>query len=188
MKKKKERLTYVPGIIAVDTFSKLCSIVILTGGKTTVSVATGLFEALTNMGCYEDGHHLPETIYSDNEPALTSKDMQKWFTDNKIRHITTQGHAPVAERTIRTIKAINDARRKGPANKDRNWQDVLQESVKAYNDVHVHRTTEMTPVNAVLPVNQDIVKNNLEDKRVSTRIYPELNVGDSVRLYHTKMS
>ena len=151
-----------------------------------MSVATGLFEALTNMGCYEDGHHLPDTIYSDNEPALTSKDMQKWFTDNKIRHLTTQGHAPVAERTIRTIKAINDARRKGPANKDRPWQTVLQESVKAYNDVHVHRAIEMTPVNAVLPANKDIVKNNLEDKRVSTRIYPELNVGDSVRLYHKK--
>ena len=49
-KKKKPKLTYVPGLIAVDTFSKYCSIVILTGGKTTVSVATGLFEALTNMG------------------------------------------------------------------------------------------------------------------------------------------
>ena len=44
----------------------------------------------------------------------------------------------------------------------------------------------MTPVNAVLPVNRDDVKENLEEKRVSTRIYPELNVGDSVRLYHKK--
>ena len=106
--------------------------------------------------------------------------MQQWFTDNKIRHITTQGHAPVAERTIRTIKAINDARRKAPANKDRDWQVVLQESVKSYNDVHSHRATEMTPDKARKPENEDIVKKNLEEKRVTTRIYPELNVGDSV--------
>ena len=60
-----------------DTFSKYCVIVILTGGKTTVSVATGLMEALTLMGCYNAGNHLPEAIYSDNEPALTSKAMQE---------------------------------------------------------------------------------------------------------------
>ena len=116
---------YIPGLIMVDTFSKYCVIVILLGGKTTVSVATGLMEALTLMGCYEDSGHLPETIYSDNEPALTSKAMQAWFVEKGIRHLTTQGHAPVAERTIRTIKAINDARKKGPANKDRDWQEVL---------------------------------------------------------------
>ena len=101
-------------------------------------MAAGLTEALNVMGCYKDGNHLPETIYSDNEPALPSKDMQKWFTKKGIRHLTTQGHAPVAERTIRAIKAINDAHKKGPANKDRDWKEVLQESVKVYNDVHLH--------------------------------------------------
>ena len=123
------RKKYMPGLIMVDTFSKYCAIVILLGGKTTVSVATGLMEALNKMGCYKDDNHLPETIYSDNEPALTSKAMQEWFVEKGIRHLTTQGHAPVAERTIRTIKAINDARKKGPANKVRDWKEVLQESV-----------------------------------------------------------
>ena len=152
-----------------DTFSKYCVIVILPAGKTTGSVAAGLMEALNLMGCYEAGHHVPETIYSDNEPALTSKAMQEWFVEKGIRHLTTQGHAPVAERTIRTIKAINDARKKGPANKDRDWQEVLQESVKAYNDVRSHRAIKMTPEKARLPANTDEVKHNLEEKRVSTR-------------------
>ena len=143
-------------------------------------------EALNKMECYKDGKHLPETIYSDNEPALTSKAMQAWFVEKGIRHLTTQGHAPVAERTIRTIKAINDARKKAPANKDRDWQEVLQESVKAYDDVHSHRATEMTPENARLPANTDQVKQNLEEKRVSTRKYPNIIVGDNVRLYHKK--
>ena len=170
----------------VDTFSKYCVIVILPAGKTTGSVAAGLMEALNKMECYKDGNHLPETIYSDNEPALTSKAMQAWFVEKGIRHLTTQGHAPVAERTIRTIKAINDARKKGPANKDRDWKEVLQESVKAYNDVHSHRAIEMTPEKARLPVNTDEVKQNLEEKRVSTRKYPNIIVGDNVRLYHKK--
>ena len=113
-KKPKPKLKYVPGLIMVDTFSKYCVIVILPAGKTTASVAAGLMEALNLMGCYEAGNHIPETIYSDNEPALTSKAMQAWFVEKGIRHLTTQGHAPVAERTIRTIKAINDARKKGP--------------------------------------------------------------------------
>ena len=72
----------------VDTFSKYCAIVILLGGKTTVSVATGLMEALNKMGCYKDGNHFPETIYSDNEPALTSKAMQEWFVEKRIRPVS----------------------------------------------------------------------------------------------------
>ena len=63
---------------------------------------------------------------------------------------------------------------------------MLQESVKSYNDVHSHMAMEMTPDKARKPENEDPVKKNLEEKRVTTRIYPELNVGDSVRLYHKK--
>ena len=44
----------------------------------------------------------------------------------------------------------------------------------------------MTPTTAKLPENTDIVKQNLEEKRVSTRKYPKLEVGDNVRLYHKK--
>ena len=58
--------------------------------------------------------------------------------------------------------------------------------MKAYNNVHSHRATEMTPAKAELPENTDIVKQNLEEKRVSTRKYPNIIVGDSVRLYHKK--
>ena len=85
-----------------------------------------------------------------------------------------------------TFKAINDARKKGAANKDRDWKEVLQESVKAYNDVHSHRAIEMTPEKARLPANTDELKQNLEGTRVSKRKYPKLEVGDSVRLYHKK--
>ena len=44
----------------------------------------------------------PETIYSDNERAFVSNERPKYF--NHLRHIATLRHAPVAERSIRTIK------------------------------------------------------------------------------------
>ena len=139
------------------------------------------------MGCYQAGNHLPETIYSDNEPALTSKGMQERFEEKGIRHLTTQGHAPLADRTIRMIKAINDARKKGPANKNRD-RTCYRTPLKAYNDVHLHRAIEMTPEKARLPASTDEGKNHLEEKRVSTRKYPNIIVGDNVRLYHKQIN
>ena len=48
----------------------------------------------------------PQSIYSDDEGAFVSNIVQNYFKDNNIRHIVTRTHAPVAERTIRTIKKM----------------------------------------------------------------------------------
>ena len=66
------------------------------------------------------------------------------------------------------------------------WKVILWESVKAYNEVHVHRATAMTPEKAKEPDNTDIVRQNLAEKRVATHRYPKLDVVDSARLYHKK--
>ena len=65
---------------------------------------------------------------------------------------------------------------------------MLQESVQSYNDVRSHRAIEMTPEKVRLPANTDEVKRNVEEKRVSTRKYPNIIVGDNVRLYHKKIN
>ena len=46
----------------------------------------------------------PITDYSNNEQAFVSNISQSYIKDNNIRQITTLGHAPFAERQIRTIK------------------------------------------------------------------------------------
>ena len=46
----------------------------------------------------------PESIYSDDEGAFNSKLLQDYFKEHNINHIVTRGHAPYAERGIRTIK------------------------------------------------------------------------------------
>ena len=138
------------------------------------------------MSCRPAGEkqRLPKTIYSDSESALTSKEIQDWFKETNIIHITTQGHAPVAERTIRTIKALYENRKKHNQGNN-NWKVIIQDSVNAYND-HIHSATGMTPVEAEKPEDQDEVKEHLEGKRVSTRRYPRLYIGDHVRLYRKK--
>ena len=44
----------------------------------------------------------------------------------------------------------------------------------------------MTPKDAMKPSNQLQVKANLEMKRKHTRIYPNINVGDYVKVYNKK--
>ena len=74
----------------------------------TEHIGAGLLEAFKEMGCSdkETEGHLPKTIYSDNEGGLVWKDMHNLFKEKGIRHLTTTGHAPVAERTIKAIKAL----------------------------------------------------------------------------------
>ena len=76
----------------------------------------------------------------------------------------------MAERTIRTIKAFYEERKKH--NPDKDWKKILEEAVKSYNEVHVHSATEMTPEKS--------------QTRVITRRYPKLVIGSKVRLFHKK--
>ena len=45
-------------------------------------------------------HHKPETLMSDNEGAFISNEVQRYFKEQDIEHITTLGHANFAEREI----------------------------------------------------------------------------------------
>ena len=165
---KSSKKKYLPALIMVDTFSKYATVVLLPSGKKDApAIAAGMMEGFGNMG------GKPDTIYSDNEGGLASKDAQQFFRDEKIRHLVTRGHAPVAERTIRTIKAMLYARMDASHGKD--WRDLLMQSVKSYNEAHVHRATDTTPVEATQPENQTEVKQHLENTRVSTRKYPILS-------------
>ena len=87
------------GLLLFDTFSKYTTVVPL-HGKTTDEVLDSLKEGIRQM------HGKPKVIYSDNEPAFSSTAIQTYLKDNNIKHIITLGHAPVAERQIRTINKI----------------------------------------------------------------------------------
>ena len=101
----------------------------------------------------------------------------------------TRSHAAVAERTIRTVKAMIDNRiesAKKRDNQDKRWIDVLYPVLITYNQKNKHSATKMTPKEAMKPSNHLQVKANLELTRKHTRKYPEITVGDYVKIYNKK--
>ena len=55
-----------------------------------------------------------------------------------------------------------------------------------YNEQMVHSATGLTPVDAKKEEHEFFAKTNLEVKRISNRKYPDLGLGDFVRLYKKK--
>ena len=102
-------------LLLVDIFTKYCAVIPLKTNKIH-DVAIAIEKGIEKM------NGKPKTIYSDNEGAFVSNEIQKYFKDNNIRHITTLSHAPVAERTIRTIKAMIYKR---VEKTDEKWHEVL---------------------------------------------------------------
>ena len=125
----------------------------------------------------------PETIYSDNEGAFVSNEIQRYFKNNNIRHLTTLTHAPVAERTIRTIKNMIYPRVEKTGQK---WYEILYPVLLTYNNKLVSSITHHTPVEAMKDGNKFDVKVNLELHAKHTRKYPNINVGDMVKVYKKK--
>ena len=167
---------YVQGLLMVDIFTKY-TVVVPVKTKQIPDVKIAIEEAIKKMG------QKPITVYSDNEGAFVSNIIQAYFKDNNIRHITTLGHAPVAERQIRTIKHMIYQRVEKTKQK---WHEVLYAVLLTYNNKLIHSTTKMTPNEAKKPENELTVKLNLELKRKNNRIYPNVNVGDMVKVYKKK--
>jgi hypothetical protein len=148
--------------------------------KQPLDVLEGIKQCIKNMG------ENPISIYTDDEGSFNSKQVKQYFLDSQIQHIVTRGHAPVAERAIRTIKDLMYRRiEKAP---DAQWasNEILKSSLSTYNNKMVNRSTKLTPNEARDKKNILAVKTNLELHRVKKRKYPDVNVGDSVRVYTKK--
>ena len=171
-----EPVAVTSALLMVDIFSKYTQVVPVKSKKIP-DVLNAVKECIPKMG------GKPTTIYSDNEGAFISNEFKKYFQDEGIRHLTTLGHAPVAERQIRTIK---DMIYKRIDQTKQNWWEVLYPVLLTYNNKKVHNVTKMTPADAMKPSNTAQVKFNLELKRRSSRVYPNISVGDSVRVHRKK--
>ena len=64
--------------------------------------------------------------------------------------------------------------------------DVIFEVLKTYNEKMVHTVSKFTPVEAMKPGNLAQVKFNLELRAKTQRAYPDLQVGDYVRVFYQK--
>ena len=173
---------YKGGLLMVDTFTKFTTIIPITNNDGP-KLLEALKEAIRKMG------GPPKTIFSDEEGGMTTKLLRDYLEEHHIRYVTTKHHAGLAERTIRTLKAMIYARIDSAKTRDnvkKRWVEVLYPALLTYNHVDIQSTIKMTPDDARKPQNHLQAKLNLELKRVNSRVYPEIHVGDYVRIRKKK--
>ena len=169
--------TYLGILLMIDIFTKYVAVVLIKT-NTIPDVLEAAKDCLKKMG------GKPEMIYSDNEGAWSTGTLiDKYFQAEKIHHIITRSHAPVAERTIRTIKSMVYQRVEKTKEK---WYNVIGPVVLIYNNKMVHSSVKMTPNEARKPANEVNVRLNLQLNRTKLRKYPNVSVGDNVKLYRKK--
>jgi hypothetical protein len=125
---------------------------------------------------------VPNSLYSDQEKALQSTEFKKFLDHNNIKLVVTHsGHAAMAERSIRTVKErlalVKFDGNRGHTDK------LIEEIVTDYNKHNVNRATGMSPNDAALPSNHDVVREKLVEASVDNSIKnDQLDVGDDVRV------
>ena len=168
---------YNVAMLMVDIFTKYTEVIPIKD-KSEGSILSALMEGFNKMG------GPPETVYSDDEPALSANYTKQFFKEKNIRFLTTRTHAGVAERQIRTIKDMLYKRIDNSEDKD--WTGHIGYVLLTYIHKLIHRTTKMTPYDARKPKTHDLVLHNIELKAKYNRVYPDIHIGDKVKIYTKK--
>ena len=159
---------FTTGLLVIDIFTKFITVVPLKS-KLADDVLVGIKEAFSTMG------KSPDVLYTDDEGSFHSKQAEQFYKEKSIEHLITRGHAPYAERAIRTIKSMIYKRiEKQP---DAKWYsaEILSNALVTYNYKTKHDVTNMTPSEATKPSNFFEVKTRLEMNRIKKRKYPDIS-------------
>ena len=172
------------GLVLIDIFSKY-AVVLPIASRTPPDLLAGILEGIQKMG------DKPDMIYSDEESSLIGDrvDIRGALKGRGIELHTTRGHPNFAERFIRTFKdmlfkRVEADEKKGKQNIQ--WTDYILQILLTYNDKNIHSSTGFTPKEARLKRNEYAVKLNLELRALKNRKYPEINVGDEVKVMRKK--
>ena len=169
-----------PCLVMIDIFTKY-AVAIPLPSRNTPDVLSGMMEGFTKMG------KKPKMIYSDGEGALRSKLFEEFCNEQKIKWVITRTHAYVVERFIRTLKNAISRRLDADKTGNKTWKDFLYEIMITYNNKDIHNSHGLTPKEARKDNNRMNVLANLELNGVSNRKYPEIKVGDKVKLFRKKI-
>ena len=170
------------GLVCIDVLSKY-AVVIPIKTKNGEDVLEATKEALGKMG------KKPKMIYTDDERAIAGEDFKDYVEGENITLHRTRGHPAFAERYIRTykdmlFKRVEADEKKGKQNIQ--WVDYNLEIMLTYNDKMKHSATGMTPNQARKEKNEFRAMINVASKAKKERIYPELFVGDRVKIMRKK--
>ena len=174
------------GLIGIDIFTKQVHVVPMEE-KTAVDWKRGVNEIVKVLG-------KPKIIMTDPDSSITSNEMEEWFRNNKeVQHVMTRRHAVFAEKAIRFFKKKMNQK---VSKEVKPWTEYLTNVLQRINTgketvaagkreakERPNRTTEFTPEEAAKPENWFEVHNNMEIKARHNRKYPEINIGDTVKVY-----
>ena len=170
------------GLVLIDIFSKYATVIPIKS-KEPPDMLAGIMEGPQKMG------DKPKMFYSDEEGSLYSKTVIEYLEGEKIEIHRTRGHPAFAERFIRTykdmlFKRVEADEKKGKSNIQ--WTDYIFEILLTYNNKNIHSTTKFTPSQAKLPKHEFEVKLNIALQAKKSRVYPEVDVGDRVKIMRKK--
>ena len=166
------------GMICIDIFSKYMNAVPISS-KQPPDILAGVMENIKKM----DGK--PKLIYIDDEGSFNNKSVIDYLKEENIELHRTRWHPAFAERAIRTLKdmlykRVENDEKKGKENIQ--WGDYLHEILLTYNNAMKHSSHGMEPIEARKPKNQLAVKLKLSMNAKKNRVYPELEIGDTVKI------
>lgn len=144
-------------LVVVDQYSKWLEVYPVKN-ITTETTVDKLRECFARFG-------LPVTVVSDNGPSLVSGDMEKFFTNNGIKHITIPPFNPqsngLAECSVKTVKNKLKTVMHDPSNARVKVETLLARFLLTYNNT-AHCTTNVPPsklmFNRILRARIDLIK------------------------------
>ena len=170
------------GMLMIDIFDEFMHVVAIQGKKEE-DLASGMIECLHKMG------KKTKIIYTDDEGAMNKEAIQKYLQEQNIEHHRTRAHPNFSERAIRTFKDLIYRRVEADQKKGKNniqWPDYIFEILLTYNNKMKHSATGFTPKDARKPSNELKVKLHLNMNAKRNRVYPELSVGDEVKIFRKR--
>ena len=123
----------------------------------------------------------PSMIQSDEGTKFTNNQVQNFFEDNNIKWYHTHNRdirCLICERFNRTI--LNKIYKNFTLNNNTIWISDLDRLVEEYNNSY-HRSIKMSPSKASKKSNENIVRNNLYNFKITDKKL-KFNIGDRVRV------
>ena len=170
------------GMLMIDIFDKFMHVVAIKGKKEE-DLASGMIECLHKMG------QKPKIIFTDDEAAMNKEAIQKYLQEQNIEHHRTRAHPNFSERAIRTFKDLLYRRVEADQKKGKDniqWTDYIFEILLTYSNKMKHSATGFTPKDARKPSNELKVKLHLNMNAKRNRVYPDLGVGDEVKIFRKR--
>ena len=166
------------GMTCIDVFSKYMNAMPISS-KQPPDILAGVAENIKQM----DGK--PRLIYIDDEGSFNNQSVIDYLKDENTELHRTRGHPAFAERAIRALKdmlykRVENDEKKGKQNIQ--WGDYLHEVLLTYNNAMKNSSHGLEPIEARKKKNELNVKLKLSMNAKKNRIYPELDVGDTVKI------